>query len=315
MQNNYLENQSRVLRTIRRVALAALAVNIALTVLKAVFGFAFSNTAMISDAAHSGMDSVITILVVIAASASKPHRDKDHNYGHEKREAVLVMFVGLFMLGTGAYFSYEGIRGLVSIQESSLNIYLIIVAAVSVVVKELLFQYTNYFAKKTKSAALKADAWGHRLDCVTSVAVIIGLTATHFIGTDLVESIAVIVVALFIARVAFVVLKGAYNQLVDKAADKATHDKITELALATDGVLRIDLLNTRLFGSAILVDMEIAVEASLTLLAAHEIAEAVHDRLESTEDLRIKHCNIHVNPCSIMHHTKQPPSPAASYQN
>jgi len=301
MQNNYLKNQSRTLRTIRRVALTALVVNITLTAMKAVFGFVFSNTAMISDAAHSAMDSVITVLVVIAASAAKPHRDKDHNYGHEKREAVIVLLVGLFMLGTGAYFAFEGIRGLINIQESSLNIYLIAVAAVSVVFKEILFQYTNYFAKKTKSAALKADAWGHRLDCVTSIAVIIGLIATHFVGSDLVESIAVIIVALFIARVAFIVLKGAYNQLVDKAADKAALDKITETALETDGVLGVDSLHTRLFGSAILVDLEIAADPSLTLLEAHEIAQAVHDRLEGADDLRIKHCNVHVNPSGIEH--------------
>ena len=299
MENVYMKNQTHSLRLVKRAAMVGLVGNAGLTILKVVLGLVFFNMAVLSDAAHSAMDAVTTLLVILAASVSKPTRDKEHNYGHEKRESLIVLFLSLFMFATAVLLVVQGVRGLISVTESEFNLWLVGVVVVSILVKEALFHYTNHYAKKTRSAALRADAWGHRLDCVTSVAVLVGLVLTIWIGTDLAESIAVLVVALFIVRIAYKVFRGAYNQLVDKAADKKDLDKIMEIAEGVEGVQSVDSLNTRLFGSAILVDMEISVCGEMTVDASHDIAQQVHDLLEGDTNLRIKHCNVHVNPAKI----------------
>ena len=293
---SYQEKQIAALKTVKRVALVGLGANLALTALKLVFGFIFLNMAILSDAAHSGMDSIVTLLVLVSAFFSSPKRDREHNYGHEKREAVFVLLVSLFMFGMAILLIVQGIRGITNIQQAEWNLLLIIVAAISILVKEALFQFTNYFAKRTHSAALRADAWGHRVDCITSFAVLVGLVCTIWLRSDLAESIAVLVVSLFILRIAYKVFRGAYFQLTDRAADARTHAKIAQLAKDTEGVLGVDKLHTRLFGSGILVDMEIKVDGHLSVAQGHEIAHTVHDLLEADPDLRIKHCNIHVNP-------------------
>jgi cation diffusion facilitator family transporter len=298
-ENTYIEEQQKAAKINRRVASSMLFGNIALTILKAVFGFVFFNMAMLSDAAHSGMDSITTLLVIFAVIFSKPHSDKQHNYGHEKREAIFILLLSLLMLATAVLLFTQGVRGLVNVSEAVMSIPLIVVAAVSIVAKEGMYQFTNYHAKKTKSHALRADALGHRLDCVTSIAVLAGLVATIWTGNDIVESIAVLIVALFIVKIAFQVFKGAYNQLIDKSASEDDQQAIEQMAKEIEGVLCVDKLSTRIFGSAIYVDIEIAVDENLCLKKAHDIAHAVHDKLELCKELRIKHCNVHVNPSVV----------------
>jgi len=294
--STYLTNQTKALQVVKRVAITTLFANITLVFLKGIFGIVFNNMALISDALHSAADSVTTLLVVIAAIVSKPHSDKEHNYGHEKRESFLLLLFAIFMFGLSVYIVIAGIIGLANPGESGLNVWLIIVVLISIVAKALMFQFTNHFAKKTKSASLKADGWGHLIDCITSLAVLIGLIAGHFTQNDIVENIAVLIVALFLIRLAVKVFIGAYHQLTDKTANKADITALTETAWSVDGVKSIDKLQTRLYGNAILVDLEIGVESSLSLIEAHDIAEAVHDKLEAMTEVTIKHCNVHVNP-------------------
>lgn len=293
---SYIDTQTKALKIVKRVALTTLFANIALVLLKGIFGVFFNNMALISDALHSAADSVTTLLVVIAAVVSKPQSDKEHNYGHEKRESFLLLLFALFVLGLSAYIIVAGIIGLINPGDSGLNVWLIIVVLISIIAKALMFQFTNHFAKKTKSASLKADGWGHLIDCITSFAVLIGLIAGHFTQNDVVENIAVLLVAVFLVRLAVKVFIGAYHQLTDKTASKSDIAALTETAWSVDGVKSIDKLATRLFGSAILVDLEIGVDSTLSLIEAHDIAETVHNRLEAMTEVSIKHCNVHVNP-------------------
>jgi len=144
---------------------------------------------------------------------------------------------------------------------------------------------------------LKADAWHSRADSLTSIAVLIGLVCSVFINSNIVESIAVLVVAVFIFKVAVDIFRPAVNQLLDGAADQKDQDKIIEIAESVEGVIRVDEIRTRIFGNAILADLEIHVDGSLSVEQGHSIAEEVHDKLETSSELRIKHCNVHVNPC------------------
>jgi len=295
--STYLKDHSKNARIVLRVAIVGIIANVVLVILKTVFGLIYGNLAVVSDAAHSATDLVTSLFIIVAVFLSSPKRDKDHNYGHEKVQPLMVLFFGLVLAGVAVVFVWQGIAGLISPGTGEFNVYLIVVTVVSIAVKEALFWYGIHYAKKTKSELLRADAWHSRSDSLASIAVLIGLVCSIFMRTNIMESIAVIIVALFIFKVAFDIFRPAVNQLVDKAADKKDQEKIIGIAEEVEGVIRVDELRTRLFGNAILVDLEIHVDGKLTVFQGHDIAQDVHDRLEDDPDLRIKHCNVHVNPC------------------
>ena len=302
--SNYLSNHEDNKKIILRVTIIVIIANIFLVAIKTVFGLIYGNLAVLSDAVHSASDLVTSFFVILAVFMSSPKRDKKHNYGHEKVESLMVMFFAFVLAGIGGFFIWQGIEGILSPQSGVFNLSLIIVIAVSMLVKEALFWYGMHYAKKTKSELLRADAWHSRSDSLASLAVLVGLVCSIFMDSNLVESIAVLVVALFIIKVAFDIFKPAVDQLVDRAASSKDVERINQIASAVEGVRKIDELRTRIFGSAILVDISIHVDALLTVQQGHDIAEKVHDELESDSDLRIKHCNVHVNPCACEKHEK-----------
>ena len=292
------------MRTGKRVTIVSFVSNIILTALKFVAGGIFFNMAMLSDAAQSGIDTMATGLILIATVISKPAPDKKHSYGREKREQIIVLFFSLFMFATTIFLLYEGIRGLTDIQSTAgrsnaMFIVLVAVAALSIIVKELLYQYTIRCYRKTGLTAVRADAWGHRSDMVSSLAVLVGVVCSYFIGYDTIESIAIIIVALFVLLVAIRILKGSYNQLVDKSASDADCQKIRTHASKVPGVECIDEMQTRMYGNAVIVDIEIGVDETLSVAEANEIIERVEDEVEDIPDVLVKDCNVHINPVKV----------------
>ena len=287
---------SETSKIILRVSIVTIFVNVVLTVLKLVLGLIFDNLSVLSDAIHSGSDLFTSFLIVAAVFLSSPKRDEKYNYGREKVEPLVVLFLAMIIGTVGVFLGYEGVLGVISPQPAELNWYLIAVTGLSIIVKEWMFYYGMYYAKKINSAMLRADAWHSRSDSLSSIAVLIGLATSLFMKTNIVESIAVIVVALFILKVAFDIAKPAVAQLIDKSAGEQVNSKIKEIASQVDGVISVDKLHTRMFGDRIYVDIEIAVDGNLTTTQSHDIAELVHDTLEGTSELRVKHCVVHVNP-------------------
>ena len=301
----YEQRRNENMRAAKRVTIVSLVSNVVLTIMMAVVGLIFFNVAMLSSAAHSSMDTLATALVLIATIVSRPSADRKHNYGKEKREQVIVLLFSLLMFGMAAYLIFTSIMGFIYIEDTSgretpMLIALIAVAVITVVAKEALYHYTNRCYKKTKLDAVRADALGHRADGISSLAVLIGIVASIFIQTDIVESIAVLIVALFMVRIAVQVLRGSYNQLVDKAASDADCAKIRSHAAKVPGVASIDELQTRMYGDAVVVDIEIGVDETLSVAEANEIIEQVEDEVESIPDVLVKDCNIHINPVKVI---------------
>lgn len=296
MNNNYLDKKAANDKIIKKVAVVTLIANAVLTVAKIGFGAIFMNMSVLSDAVHSLTDVVTTLLVLLAVVFSKPTADKQHNYGHERVEPIMSLFFSLILAVVSAMFVFEGIKGIINPVATEINWYLIGVTIFSILCKEGMFWYTNHYAKITKSNILKADAWHHRSDSFSSIAVLIGLVVGIFIGTNLAESIAVLAVALLLIKVTIQIVINSVNQLVDKAVDEKTEEQLRQIIVETEGVVAVDVLKTRLFGNSIYVDVEICVCSSLTVGEAHKIAEAVHDRLEGQQEFPIKHCAVHVNP-------------------
>lgn len=280
-----------------RVSFVTIIGNVVLAVFKFLAGIIASSSAMVSDAVHSFSDVFSTIIVIIGVKISSRESDASHRYGHERMECMASMGLAAVLFATSIGIGYSGLTKIISSDYSGLatpGLLALIAAIVSIVVKELMYHYTMHAAKKINSSSLKADAWHHRSDALSSVASLIGIGGA-MMGLKILDPIVSIIICFVIIKAAFDILKESIDKLVDKSCDEETIKKMEETVLNIDGVLDLDDIKTRLFSNKIFVDIEICADGNLTLWDAHDIAENVHDKIEEVfKD--VKHCMVHVNP-------------------
>lgn len=271
--------------------------NILLSAFKLAAGILGNSGAMISDAVHSLSDVFATFIAWAGTRLAHKEDDREHPYGHERIECIASILLGAILIATGAGIGLIGIEKILAgnyDQLESPGMIALVAAIVSIVVKEAMFWYTMHYAKIIKSDAFKADAWHHRSDSLSSIAALIGI-GFAMMGFPIMDPIASVIICLFIFKVAYDIIKDAFRKMIDTACDDATEASIKECASAVDGVMRIDELHTRLFGNRIYVDIEIAVDGEITVREGHNIAENVHDEIES-KFCDVKHVMVHVNP-------------------
>ena len=274
----------------------SIVINVVLSALKVIAGVFAHSSAMISDAVHSLSDVFSTFVVMIGIHISSKDSDKDHQYGHERYESVASIILATMLGLTGAGIGYAGIKAILygADELKAPGMLALLAAVISIIVKELMFWYTKAGAEKINSGALMADAWHHRSDALSSVGSLIGIGAAR-LGYPIFDPIASIVICLFIFKAAFDIYKDAVNKMVDASVDEETLKQIRKVIAKQEGVLGIDEIRTRLFGSRYYVDVEISADGNQTLWQAHTIAEKVHDIIE--EQFRdAKHVMVHVNP-------------------
>lgn len=280
-----------------RVSMVSLLINAVLSALKLLAGVIASSGAMVSDAVHSASDVFSTLLVMFGVNMAARAEDHDHPYGHERLECVTALLLALMLFATGLGIGLNGIRNIALALKGELAVpgaLALWAALISILVKEWMFHYTKRAAARTDSGALLADAWHHRSDALSSVGSFIGVLGAR-LGWPVLDPLAALVICLFILKVGYDIAMDAFDKMVDHACDDETVDKIKKLALTTEGVQTLDELKTRRFGSKSYVDIEVGVESTLSLIEAHNIAEALHDRIES-ELPEVKHCMVHINP-------------------
>ncbi len=270
--------------------------NIVLFVLKLCAGVFGHSKAMISDAIHSLSDIISTIVVIVGVKIAAKKSDKEHQYGHEKYECIAALLLAYMLFSVSVFIGYNGIKDIINHNylHTLPNVFSLIMAIVSILGKETMYRYTIKYAKKLKSDALKADAWHHRSDALSSIGALIGI-AGSMCGIKFLDSLASIIIALFIIKVSIDIFIDAVNKVIDKACDIETENKIKKIIKKNKNVIAIDDLKTRIFGPRIYVDCEISLDEDMTLKQSHAIAEKIHDKLEK-EIKQIKHCMIHVNP-------------------
>jgi len=270
--------------------------NMILAVIKFTAGILAHSTVMISDALNNITDSVTTIIVFIGIRMGSKEADDDHPYGHERLESIASIIVGALILFTGVAIFYHAIQALITgtYEQNSPNVALLVIATASVIVKELMYRYTKIIATKIDSEAMLADALNHRADAFASLASIVGIAGVRM-GFAFADPLLSLVICLFIFKVAMDTFKEAISKLVDTACDEETVELIKGVILDVEGVLNIDEMMTRMFGSRVYVDVEISVDENLSLKIAHDISEDVHDQVEAKFP-KVKHCMVHINP-------------------
>lgn len=288
-------------RTNEQIALRAswvtILVNVLLSALKLLAGIFSHSAAMLSDGIHSLSDVFSTLIVIVGVRIANKQADKEHPYGHERLESVAALLLAVLLGITGLGIGWSGLRTIMAKNYDTIAIpgtFALIAAIISIVGKEGMYWYKRAAAKKTNSGTLMADAWHHRSDALSSVGSFLGIFGAR-IGFPVLDSVASLVICLFILKVSVDIFRDAISKMVDRACDDQTIAKIRELILAQDNVEGIDVLRTRLFGDKIYIDVEISVHAGTSLLASHEIAHIVHDILEE-QIPNVKHCMVHVNP-------------------
>ena len=280
-----------------KVSIVTIIWNFVLSVVKLLVGIIAHSNAMISDAVHSASDVFSTIVVIIGIKLASKEPDKEHPYGHERLECVTAIILAMILFVTGLGIGGTAITNIFASDYDQLTtpgVLALIAALVSILVKEGMFWYTRYYAKKIDSDALMADAWHHRSDAFSSIGALIGIAGAR-LGCPIMDSIASLAIFLFIAKAAFDIFKDAMDKMVDHSCDEETEKAIYECVLRNENVIEIDLLKTRIFGNKIYVDIEIQADASRTLLEAHHIAETVHNDIEQNFP-KVKHIMVHVNP-------------------
>ena len=280
-----------------RVSVVSIIVNAILSLFKLFAGIFAKSNAMISDAIHSASDVFSTFIVIIGVNIANKQSDEDHQYGHERLECVAAIILAVILAATGIGIGINGLEKILGGSYWELEVpgmIALIAAIISIVVKEWMYWYTRSAAKKINSGALMADAWHHRSDSLSSIGALIGILGAR-LGYPIFDPVASVVICIFIIKASYDIFKDAIDKLVDKSCDEETVEKIKKVIMNQEGVLGIDLLRTRLFGSKIYVDVEISADGNRPLKETHAIAEKVHDAIEE-EFKTVKHCMVHVNP-------------------
>ena len=304
---NFVNDEERIAMI---VSINSIIGNLLLSLGKLAAGFIGNSAAMISDGIHSASDVFGTLIVMAGVKFSNKASDSEHQYGHERLECVAAIILAVILTIIALLIGYSGYEKIFVADADDLVIpgqLALWAAVVSIIVKEAMFWYTRNAAKKINSGALMAEAWHHRSDALSSIGSFVGILGARM-GYPVLDPIASFVICVMILYAAYEVFKDAMDKMVDHSCDDETTKKLTSLVEKVPGVEHLDMLNTRMFGNRIYVDVEISVKDNLTLLAAHHIAETVHAAIEANFPL-VKHCMVHVNPLSEESHDACPMLP------
>lgn len=282
---------------VRNLSLVSVIGNTALSGFKLFAGVTGNSGAMISDSIHSFSDVFTTLIAWIGVKLSEKEADREHPYGHERMECAASLILGIILMGSGLWAGKIGVEHILSGDYRTAvppGRIALLAAVVSIAVKEAMFWYTQYYAKRIHSAAFCADAWHHRSDALSSVGSLAGIAGARM-GLPVLDSVASTVICLFIVKVAYDILKEAFAGMLDTSCSEEYEQKIRKRISEQNGVLQVDMLRSRKFGNRVYIDLEIAVDGEKSLWEAHEVAERIHEDVERNFS-DIKHIMIHVNP-------------------
>ena len=287
-------NQDQRYKASRKASYLGLLGNIFLTFLKGFVGVLAGSTALIADAVHSASDFIGTVIVIKGVKIAHQPPDKSHPYGHHKAESIVSKIIAIILMITAVFIGYEAFQILVSNDIGVPGNAAIVVAIISIGIKEGMYQYTIRIGRKYRNAALIADAWHQRSDAISSIAALIGITGA-VIGFPFMDPLAGMVVALLILKTAISIYLDAIQDLMDSAPAQEVLDRITEAAEIDQGVKAVSDVKVRRYGSMLLVDLKISVSPDITVENGHAIAARTKQNIIKNND-EVKDVLVHVNP-------------------
>jgi cation diffusion facilitator family transporter len=276
---NRHEKANRKIQSITKVGLVT---NIALSAVKLIVGIVGNSMALVADGVHSISDMVTDLTVLVGVHFGSKQADPRHPYGHGRIETFASMGVALVLVVVGLGMVYQAGKYITESHDIRPGAAVLFVAVISIISKEVLYRATRKVAVTTHSTALYANAWHHRSDALSSVAVVIGVISV-MLDFKYGDHIAAIVVGLMIVLVGVRVILESLNELTEGAVDEGTIESIKEIVSSDGQIRQWHKLRTRTVGREVFLDLHILVDPELNVAAAHEVAEslenAIHEQI------------------------------------
>ncbi len=286
---------------IYRVTVVGFLVNLLLTAAKFVAGIVGRSGAMVADGIHSLSDLLTDFVVLICVRLSSKPQDADHEYGHGKYETLATIIIGILLAVVAFGIFYKSIQDIIAIYNGaepvSPGVIAVIAAGVSIVTKEVLYQYTYRVGKRVNSSAVMANAWHHRSDAFSSIATLFGIGGAYFLGGkwNILDPIAAIIVSALIVKVSYVLILPGVKELLEESLPADVEKKIVEIAMTEREVQNVHDLKTRHIGKSVVIEFHMLLDADMTVAYSHEITSRIEKKLlkEFGDDTLVM---IHVEP-------------------
>lgn len=298
MQNNPINKEVSI---IKHVTWVGFWINAVLMILKLVFGYYGKSDALVADGFHSMSDFGTDFIVLSMVGIAYKRADSSHPYGHGKFETFASLLIGVILLAVAVGTGWKGVDSSImyfkGMELPRPDVWTIVVAIISILSKEWLFQYTYSKGKAVDSSALKANAWHHRSDAISSVATLIGVSGSYFLGMKfrILDPIASVLIGIFIAISAYKIARPAIDELLERSLPPQQVDHIRKIISSVPGVIAFHKLKTRRSGHSCIIDVDIKVDPDITVTQGHTIATDVERTLKEQlgDDLFIY---VHIEP-------------------
>jgi len=288
-------------KEIYKVTLVGSAGNAALLTFKFIAGILGNSSAMIADAVHSLSDFVTDLLVLVFVSISAKPQDQSHDYGHGKFETIASFLIGLALIaaatgivvsGSVKLYAWWGGAHLEAPRWIALW-----AALLSIVIKELLYQYTAHRGRELHSQVMIANAWHHRSDALSSIGAALGIGLAIWLGQrwTVFDPLASIIVGLMLVSVAYKLLKISFNELTETSLPAETEQEIMQIIQSFDDVQQPHNLRTRRIGNRIAIEAHVRMDGQLPLVIVHERATAIERKLKERFGADT-HISLHMEP-------------------
>ncbi|MTW20549.1 cation diffusion facilitator family transporter [Allochromatium palmeri] len=282
-------------QAISRTSIVGAILNLALSVIKILAGLLGHSQALVADGIHSLSDLLSDVLVYVAGHQASQQPDQKHPYGHARYETVATLALGVLLLFVAIGLGWDAVHRLFE-PDALLKPDILALAAtlVSIGVKEWLYWWTLAHAKRVRSDLLRANAWHHRSDAISSIVVLIGIAGT-MAGLSYLDAIAAFIVALMIARIAWELGWGAVSELVDTGLESERIAEVAQTIRSVGGVRDIHMLRTRRLGGQVSADVHVLVDPDISVSEGHMISVLVEQRLKR-EISDMTDVTVHIDP-------------------
>lgn len=284
-------------KEIKKASLLGIFGNLFLLLIKGIVGFISGSQAMIADAFNSASDILSSIMTFFGQRIASKPKDEDHNLGHGKAEYIYSMLISIIMIIMVFKVFKDSIVNLFTLEKATFTPWLIVVCALTIIIKIGLFLYTNRLYKKNKSLLLKANRNDHRNDCILTSLNLIACVLGYY-GIYFVDSVAGIFISIWIFVVAYKIFIESYDILMDKSIDDETKEKVYEVISAHKEIKKISHFNSTPVGYMYQISFTIFVDGNLSTFDSHEIANNLEKEIDKMFP-EIYLTVIHVNPIDV----------------
>ena len=286
---------------VRRVTWVGLLVNLGLALVKGIAGYLGGSQAVLADAVHSLSDCVTDIAVLIGSHYWSRPPDAEHPYGHRRFETFVTILIGLALFGAAVGIGWEAVTSIQSDTHRVPGWIAALAAAVSVLANEILYRWSARWGRATKSTAVLANAWHHRLDAISSIPALLAVTGAILIPSwTMLDRIGALLVALLVLQAAFGIIWPGLKELMDWGAPREVCEKIRDVALAHPAIRDAHRVRTRYQSGSIFADLHIVVDGNMSVMQGHSIAEHVRKAvIQEVPD--VVDVIVHVDPHQVEH--------------